>query len=69
MRVTTAVARERARPLYLEDLDIEGDSVPEIYLYAQGRFTFDRLFRYYSLEQKNQAAEKGEVSKPVLRKE
>ena len=55
---------------------VEGDAVPEVFiprlvdLYAQGRFPFDRLVRYYSLDEINQAAEdaeKGATSKPVLR--
>jgi aryl-alcohol dehydrogenase len=55
---------------------VEGDSVPDIFiprlvdLYAQGRFPFDRLVQYYSLDEINQAAEdaeKGATLKPVLR--
>ena len=57
---------------------VEGDSVPEVFiprlvdLYAQGRFPFDRLVQYYSLDEINQAAEdaeKGATLKPVLRVE
>lgn len=57
---------------------IEGDSVPDVFiprlvdLYAQGRFPFDRLVRFYSLEEINQAAkdaEEGAAIKPVLRME
>ncbi len=55
---------------------VEGDSVPDVFiprlvdLYAQGRFPFDRLVQYYSLEEINQAAgdaEEGNTFKPVLR--
>jgi aryl-alcohol dehydrogenase len=55
---------------------VEGDSVPDIFiprlvdLYAQGRFPFDRLVQYYSLEEINRAAEdaeEGNTLKPVLR--
>jgi aryl-alcohol dehydrogenase len=55
---------------------VEGDSVPGVFiprlvdLYAQGRFPFDRLVQYYSLDEINQAAEdaeKGATLKPVLR--
>lgn len=55
---------------------IEGDSVPDVFiprlleLYAQGRFPFDRLVRYYDLDGINQAAadsESGGVIKPILR--
>lgn len=55
---------------------IEGDSVPALFipslveLYAQGRFPFDRLVKFYSLDQINQAAEdseKGVTIKPVVR--
>lgn len=74
MRVT-AVVGEESRPFELEDLVVEGDSVPEIFiprlvdLYSQGRFPFDRLVRYYSLVAINQAAEdaeKGEISSPCF---
>jgi aryl-alcohol dehydrogenase len=55
---------------------VEGDSVPDVFiprlvdLYADGRFPFDRLIQYYSLDEINQAAEdaeKGATLKPVLR--
>ena len=55
---------------------IEGDSVPDVFipqlleLYVQGRFPYDRLVKFYDLDQINQAAEdseSGEVLKPVLR--
>ncbi len=55
---------------------IEGDSVPDLFipslveLYAQGRFPFDRLMKFYSLDQINQAAEdseKGITIKPIVR--
>ncbi len=54
---------------------IEGDSIPDIFiprlieLYAQGRFPFDRLVKFYDLEDINQAAEDsetGDTMKPVL---
>ena len=54
---------------------IEGDSIPDIFipqmieLYNQGRFPFDRLITFYSLDEINKAAEdseKGRVLKPVL---
>jgi len=55
---------------------IEGDSIPDIFipqlieLWRQGRFPFDRLIKFYALEDINQAAadsESGAVLKPVLR--
>ncbi len=55
---------------------VEGDSVPDVFiprlieLYRQGRFPFDRLIRFYDLDQVNQAAEDsltGITLKPVLR--
>jgi aryl-alcohol dehydrogenase len=55
---------------------IEGDSVPDLFvpslveLYTQGRFPFDKLVKFYSLEQINQAAEdseKGITIKPIVR--
>ena len=55
---------------------IEGDSVPDLFipslieLYAQGRFPFDKLVKFYSLDEINQAAEdseKGVTIKPIVR--
>jgi aryl-alcohol dehydrogenase len=55
---------------------IEGDSVPDLFipslveLYTQGRFPFDKLVKFYSLDQINQAAEdseKGITIKPIIR--
>ncbi|MCC2643592.1 MAG: xylB [Nitrospira sp.] len=55
---------------------IEGDSVPDLFipslveLYAQGRFPFDKLVKFYSLDQINEAAEdseKGVTIKPIVR--
>lgn len=55
---------------------IEGDSIPKIFipqlisLYKQGKFPFDRLVRFYELEQINQAFDdsaSGVVIKPILR--
>lgn len=55
---------------------IEGDSVPEVFiprlidLHEKGRFPFDRLVRYFDLDQINEAAadaESGGTLKPVLR--
>lgn len=55
---------------------VEGDSVPQVFipqlvqLYLQGRFPFDKLVRFYPLEQINQAAEdsaRGETLKAILR--
>lgn len=55
---------------------IEGDSIPDIFiprliqLYEQDRFPFDRLVKFYDLEDINQAAEDSESGvsmKPVLR--
>ena len=55
---------------------VEGDSKPDIFipalveLYAQGRFPFDKLIKFYSLDQINQAAEdseKGITIKPIIR--
>jgi aryl-alcohol dehydrogenase len=55
---------------------VEGDVVPEVFipqmiaLYQQGRFPFDKLIRFYTLEEINQAledSEKGVTVKPVIR--
>lgn len=55
---------------------IEGDSVPDIFipslveLYQQGRLPFDKLVKFYNLDQINQAAEdseKGITIKPIVR--
>lgn len=55
---------------------IEGDSVPDLFipslveLYTQGRFPFDKLVKFYSFDQINQAAEdseKGGTIKPIVR--
>jgi len=55
---------------------VEGDSVPDIFiprlisLYLQGRFPFDRLVKFYPLEQINAALEDsaaGRTIKPILR--
>jgi aryl-alcohol dehydrogenase len=55
---------------------LEGESVPDIFiprlieLNAQGRFPFEKLIKFYNLEQINQAAqdsEKGGTIKPVIR--
>lgn len=55
---------------------IEGDSIPRIFipqlveLYRQGRFPFDKLVRYYPLDQINEAVhdtESGKVLKAVVR--
>lgn len=55
---------------------IEGDSVPDLFipsliqLYSQGRFPFDKLVKFYTLDQINQAvhdSEKGITIKPVVR--
>ncbi|GAB4424595.1 MAG: NAD(P)-dependent alcohol dehydrogenase [Chloroflexi bacterium OHK40] len=55
---------------------IEGDSVPDLFiprlveLYMQGRFPIDKLVKFYTLDQINQAAEdseRGDVLKPVIR--
>ncbi|HEX4409887.1 MAG TPA: NAD(P)-dependent alcohol dehydrogenase [Xanthobacteraceae bacterium] len=55
---------------------IQGDSVPELFipqlieLHRQGRFPFDRLLKFYSFDDINQAAadsETGVTIKPVLR--
>ena len=55
---------------------IEGDSVPDLFipslveLYQQGRFPFDKLIKFYTLDQINQAAEdseKGVTIKPIVR--
>jgi aryl-alcohol dehydrogenase len=57
---------------------IEGDSVPDLFipslveLYQQGRFPFDKLIKFYTLDQINQAAEdseKGVTIKPIVRLE
>jgi aryl-alcohol dehydrogenase len=55
---------------------VEGDSVPDVFiprlisLYQQGRFPFDKLVRFYALEDINQAladSEKGITVKPIIR--
>jgi aryl-alcohol dehydrogenase len=55
---------------------VEGDCNPDIFipqlieLYKQGRFPFDRLIKFYSLDQINEAAEdseKGKTLKAVLK--
>jgi aryl-alcohol dehydrogenase len=55
---------------------IQGDSVPELFiphlieLHRQGRFPFDRLIKFYTLDEINQAAadsESGATIKPILR--
>lgn len=57
---------------------IEGDSKPDLFipalveLYAQGRFPFDKLVKFYTFDQINQAAEdseKGITIKPIIRLE
>jgi aryl-alcohol dehydrogenase len=57
---------------------IEGDSVPDIFipalveLYMQGRFPFDKLVKFYTFDQINQAAEdseRGVTIKPIVRVE
>jgi aryl-alcohol dehydrogenase len=55
---------------------LEGESVPDIFipqlieLNAQGRFPFEKLMKFYSLDQINQAAqdsERGGTIKPIIR--
>ena len=55
---------------------VEGDCIPDIFipqlieLYKQGKFPFDRLIKFYSLDQINEAAEdseKGQTLKAVLK--
>lgn len=55
---------------------IEGDAIPDLFiprlidLHVQGRFPFDRMIRFYPLQEINQAvedSEKGRVLKPVLK--
>lgn len=55
---------------------VAGDSIPEVFipqlidLYAQGRFPFDRLVKFYPPEQINEAAadsERGDTLKPIIR--
>ncbi len=55
---------------------VEGDCIPDIFipqlidLYKQGRFPFDRLLKFYSLDQINEAvedSEKGKTLKAVLK--
>jgi aryl-alcohol dehydrogenase len=55
---------------------VEGDSTPEVFipqlieLYLQGRFPFDRLVKFYSFDQINDAihdAETGRSIKPIVR--
>ena len=50
---------------------IEGDCNPDLFipqlidLYKQGKFPFDRLIKFYSLEQINEAAEDSEKGKTL----
>lgn len=55
---------------------VEGDSKPDLFipalveLYLQGRFPFDKLVKFYSIDQINQAAEdseRGITIKPIIR--
>lgn len=55
---------------------LQGESVPKVFipklveLHAQGRFPFDKLVKFYSLEEINQAAadsEAGKTIKPIIR--
>ena len=55
---------------------LEGESIPDIFipqlieLNAQGRFPFEKLTKFYSLDQINQAAkdsENGGTIKPIIR--
>jgi aryl-alcohol dehydrogenase len=55
---------------------VEGESVPEVFipmlaeLNAQGRFPFDKLVKFYSLDEINQAihdSETGKTIKPIVR--
>ncbi len=55
---------------------IEGESVPEVFipqliaLWKAGKFPFDRLARFYTFDQINEAAhdsESGDVIKPIIR--
>lgn len=55
---------------------IEGDAIPDLFipkmidLYKQGRFPFDKMIKYYALDEINQAVEDmeaGRALKPVLR--
>jgi len=55
---------------------VEGDSNPDVFiplmieLYRQGRFPFDKLLRFYSFDEINQAihdSETGKTIKPVVR--
>jgi aryl-alcohol dehydrogenase len=55
---------------------VEGDAVSDLFipkiidLYSQGKMPFDRLIKFYPLDDINRAVEdmeKGEVIKPVLR--
>jgi aryl-alcohol dehydrogenase len=54
---------------------IEGESKPDLFipalveLYKEGRFPFDKLVKFYTIDQINQAAEdseKGVTIKPVI---
>lgn len=55
---------------------VEGDSVPELFiptlidLHMQGRFPYDRMLKFYEMEDINQAiadSESGETIKPIVR--
>jgi aryl-alcohol dehydrogenase len=55
---------------------LQGDSIPGLFipslieLYSQGRFPFDRMIRFYPLDEINKAVadiEAGQVIKAVLR--
>ena len=48
-----------------------GDAIPDVFipqlidLYRQGRFPFDKMIRFYALDQINKAAEDSESGKTV----
>jgi aryl-alcohol dehydrogenase len=50
---------------------VEGDSIPDVFipqlidLYAQGRFPFDRMLKFYPFDQINAAAEDSERGKTI----
>lgn len=57
---------------------VQGDSIPKIFipkliaLYKQGKFPFDKLIKFYSLEEINQAVEdsiSGKTIKPIIKME
>jgi aryl-alcohol dehydrogenase len=73
---THAINSKQTNPVEAIRGILEGESVPDIFipqlieLNAQRRFPFEKLTKFYSLDQINQAAqdsEKGDTLKPIIR--